>query len=195
MKKPLTVSAYFASVPPRQRKTLNALRKTIKNQVPDATEVISYGIPTFKLGRMLVSYAAFANHCSFFPLSAALIDRYKKELVRYETSRGTIRFSIDHPLPSSLVRKFVKARLAQNRMRDSLKGESRSARSDSLPDGLPKPAVRALARAGITNLRRLSRWSERDIRGLHGIGPNAVRVLKRALRLRGLTFSSRRTSV
>ncbi|HEV7745359.1 MAG TPA: DUF1801 domain-containing protein [Pyrinomonadaceae bacterium] len=111
------VEKYLAKVPSEHRATLEKLRKTIKTAAPKAVEVISYGIPTFKLdGRMLVSYAAFKEHCSFFP-GAAPIKAHESELKSYETSKGTIRFPTSKPLPAALVRKLVKTRIDENQAR------------------------------------------------------------------------------
>lgn len=113
------VEAYLNSVSPKARATLEKLRKTIKTMVPGALEVISYDIPTFKLdGRMLVSYAAFKNHCSFFP-GAAPIKAHEEDLKSYVTSKGTIRFPTDKPLPATLVKKLVKTRIKENEARVS----------------------------------------------------------------------------
>ena len=112
-----TVDDYLAEVPTEARATLEKLRKTIKAAVPKAVEVISYQIPTFKLdGRMLVSYAAFKDHCSFFP-GAAPIKAHEDELKSYQTSKGTIRFHTSKPLPATLVRKLVKTRIKENEAR------------------------------------------------------------------------------
>jgi len=112
-----TVDDYLAEVSPEARATLEKLRQTIKAVVPGAVEVISYQIPTFKLdGRMLVSYAAFKNHCSFFP-GAAPIKAHEDELKSYQTSKGTIRFATGKPLPAALVRKLVKTRIKANEAR------------------------------------------------------------------------------
>ena len=81
---------------------------------PEATEAISYSMPAFRYKGALVCYAAFSDHCSFFPMSAALIATFEKDLERYSTSKGTIRFPLDKPLPAALVKKLVKARIAQN---------------------------------------------------------------------------------
>lgn len=113
-----TVKEYFASISPESRRTLRELRRTIKALVPEATEVISYQLPTFRDGRMIVSYGAFSDHCSFFPLSSAVTKRFAKDLARYDTTPGTIRFPIDKALPASLVKKIVKARIEQNKLRD-----------------------------------------------------------------------------
>ena len=113
MKKFASVAAYLRAVPPAPRAALQKLRKTIKAAAPEATEVISYGIPMFKHHGMLVGYAAFQEHCSLF-MSTALAKAFKKALAPYQTSKGTIRFTVDKPLPKALVRKLVKARIAQN---------------------------------------------------------------------------------
>jgi uncharacterized protein YdhG (YjbR/CyaY superfamily) len=109
------VDDYLAKLPEEARAALEKLRKTIRAAAPKATEGFSYGIPAFKLhGRPLVSYAALKNHCSFFPMSPAVIEAHRKELEPYGTSKGTIRFSVDKPLPAALVRKLVKARIAES---------------------------------------------------------------------------------
>jgi uncharacterized protein YdhG (YjbR/CyaY superfamily) len=113
-----TVEEYLAGVPEPARSTLEKVRAAIRSAAPaGATEVISYGIPTFKAGRALVAFAAFKNHCSFFPMSKAVIASLANELEGYFTSKGTIRFARDKPLPATLIRRMVKARLAENRRR------------------------------------------------------------------------------
>jgi uncharacterized protein YdhG (YjbR/CyaY superfamily) len=115
MKKAATVTEYLRAVPAKPRAALQNLRKTIKAAAPSAVEGISYGMPTFKYGgRMLVSYAAFTNHCSFFPASYAVMAAHKNDLKGYEVSKGTIRFAADKPLPASLVKKMVKARIREH---------------------------------------------------------------------------------
>ena len=108
------VKEYLSQVPQPQRAALEKLRSTIKLIVPDATEVISYDIPTFKLqGRMLVSYAAFKHHCSFFP-GAGPIEKHANDLKSFQTSKGTIQFTPEHPLSAALVKKLVKTRIRLN---------------------------------------------------------------------------------
>jgi uncharacterized protein YdhG (YjbR/CyaY superfamily) len=122
---PKDIDEYLAQVPRDARTVLEKLRQTIRTAAPKAVEVISYQIPTFKLdGRLLVCFAAFKNHCSFFP-GAAVTKDYQKELKNYHTSKGTIRFSPDQPLPAAFVKKLVKARVAEHQaraiQRDSLR--------------------------------------------------------------------------
>jgi uncharacterized protein YdhG (YjbR/CyaY superfamily) len=109
-----SVEEYFAGVAPPARSALIAMRAAIRSVMPpNATETISYKIPAFKLDRVLVWYAAFSTHCSLFP-TAAVIHEFRNELKRYSTSKGTVHFSTDKPLPIPLIKKMVKARVEQN---------------------------------------------------------------------------------
>ena len=96
---------------------LKSLRKTIRSAAPQAEEVISYQIPTYKYHGPLVHFAAFRNHCSFFGVSKPVIDRFSSELKPWDTSGTTIHFSAKNPLPASLVKKIVKARIEENEAR------------------------------------------------------------------------------
>jgi uncharacterized protein YdhG (YjbR/CyaY superfamily) len=108
-----TVDEYLAGVPEPARSTLNRIRAVIQSAVPpDATEAISYGIPTFKYKGPLLWFAAFSNHCSLFP-GSSVIKALKNELKDLQISKGTIRFPVDKPLPATLVKKMVKARIAE----------------------------------------------------------------------------------
>jgi uncharacterized protein YdhG (YjbR/CyaY superfamily) len=110
---PKTVDAYLARVPEPARGTLNKIRAAIRSAAPrEATETISYGIPAFKHNGVLVWFAAFSDHCSLFP-TAAVIETFKNELKGFSTSKGTIQFPTDKPLPAALVKKMVKVRVAQ----------------------------------------------------------------------------------
>jgi len=111
------VDAYLAKLAPDSRGALQRLRKVIKSAAPKATEGISWGMPMFKLGRQLVGFAAFKNHCSLFVMSVKVLDAHAKELARWMSGRGTLRFTVENPLPVALVKKLVKARLAENAAR------------------------------------------------------------------------------
>jgi uncharacterized protein YdhG (YjbR/CyaY superfamily) len=111
---PKNIDEYLAGVPEPARSTLSKIRAAIRSAVPpEATETISYRMPAFKYKGMLVWFAAFSDHCSLFPTSS-VINALKEELKGFSTSKGTIRFPTDKPLPTALVKKLVKARVAQN---------------------------------------------------------------------------------
>lgn len=104
---------YLAGIPEPARTTLNRIRAAIRSAAPtEATETISYGIPAIKYNGVLLWFAAFSDHCSLFP-TASVIEKFKSDLKRYSTSKGTIQFPTDKPLPAALIRKMVKARVAQ----------------------------------------------------------------------------------
>jgi uncharacterized protein YdhG (YjbR/CyaY superfamily) len=112
--KPKTVEEYLAGVPEPARSTLQKVRATIRAAVPtEATEAISYGIPTFKYQGSLLAFGAFSKHCSLFPMSMAVIRTFEDELKGLLASKGTIHFPLDTPLRSALLKKIVKARLAE----------------------------------------------------------------------------------
>lgn len=111
---PQNIDEYLAGVPEPARTTLNKMRAAIRSALPpEATETISYRIPAFKCRRVLVWFAAFSDHCSLFP-TASVIEEFKDELKNFSTSKGTIHFPTDKPLPIALIRRLVKARVVQN---------------------------------------------------------------------------------
>jgi uncharacterized protein YdhG (YjbR/CyaY superfamily) len=113
-KKPTTIDEYLDTLSDDQREALEKLRKTIKSAAPKAEECISYGLAAFRLNGMLVGFGATKNHCAFYPMNASTVENFKEELKGYSTSKGTIRFQPDKPLPAALVKKIVKARVAEN---------------------------------------------------------------------------------
>ena len=118
MRRTASLDAYLVSVPADKRAALQKVRKAISAAAPRAEEGFSYGLPAFRLdGRPLVCFAAASNHCSFYPMSPAVIRAYAADLEDYETSKGTIRFQPEKPLPAALVRKLVKARIAELQQR------------------------------------------------------------------------------
>ena len=116
--KPATVDEYLARLSDDQRAALQRLRKQILAVIPTAEECISYQMPAFRYeGKVLVWMGAGARHCAFYP--GGLVDQFEDDLADYETSKGTIRFQPDAPLPATLVRKIVKARIAQNAVKST----------------------------------------------------------------------------
>lgn len=107
-------AAYLAGIGPDQRAALERLRAAILAAAPRAEEGVSYGLPAFRLdGKPLAAFSAAKNHCSFYPMSGALVAQHADALAGFDTSKGTIRFTPEKPLPAALVRKIVKARIAE----------------------------------------------------------------------------------
>jgi uncharacterized protein YdhG (YjbR/CyaY superfamily) len=108
------IDRYLAKVEQPKRKTLEALRTAILEVVPDAEQGISYGMPAFKVGgKAVAGFAAFKNHLSYFPHSSAVLVALGDDLAAYETSKGTLKFAIDKPLPKGLVKKLIRTRMRE----------------------------------------------------------------------------------
>jgi uncharacterized protein YdhG (YjbR/CyaY superfamily) len=117
---PKDIDEYLDGVPEPARSTLQKVRAAIRAAAPkEATEAIGYRIPTFRYKGTLVAFAAFSDHCSFFPMSGSVIEKFKSQLKGFHTSKGTLQFPLDKPLSAALVKKMVKARVAQNEQKES----------------------------------------------------------------------------
>lgn len=122
VKVPVTVDEYLEGiVKDDMRSLLEKVRNTIRSAAPKAEEIISYRMPAYKQDGVLVYFAAFKNHCSLFPASKQVIDEFEEELALFKTSKGTIQFTVDHPLPLGLIKKIVKARVAENKVKTEKK--------------------------------------------------------------------------
>jgi len=146
-----TIDDYIAQFPGDIREKLQKLRQTIRESAPQAREAISYRIPTFKLKGNLVHFAAFRDHISFFPTSSG-VDAFKEELSGYRTSKGTIQFPLDEPIPFDLVGKIVKFRVRENqgKTRPSPRGKEGPTPSS----GAGTPDVQGERRSGRPRARR-----------------------------------------
>ena len=121
-----TVNEYLAQVPEPARSTLQKVRQSIRKAAPaGVTEKLSYGMPAFYHNGPIVAYAAFTDHCSFFPMSGSVVEELQKELSGYKTAKGTIQFAVDKPLPASLVKKLVKTRLEQKAAKEKKKAKAK----------------------------------------------------------------------
>lgn len=119
---PRTVDEYLERVPEPGRATLEKVRAVIRAAAPkDTAEGISYQVPAYKYKGMLIGFAAFRDHCSLLVMNPSVMDQFTAELKKYTTSKGTIQFPLDKPLPSTLLKKIVKARVAQNDARKPAK--------------------------------------------------------------------------
>ena len=116
--RPKTIDEYLAALSPDQRAALQRVRKAIHVAAPDVEECISYSLPAFRLnGKLVAGFGATASHCAYYPMSGSIVSEYEDELTKYDTSKGAIRFQPDTPLPLALIKKLVRARIAENERR------------------------------------------------------------------------------
>jgi uncharacterized protein YdhG (YjbR/CyaY superfamily) len=108
-----TINEYISTFPKDIQKILEQVREIIKISAPDAEETINYQIPTYKLNGNLVHFAAFKNHIGFYPTPTG-IEKFKTELSKYESAKGSVQFPLDKPMPLSLIKKIVKYRVKEN---------------------------------------------------------------------------------
>lgn len=120
---PADIDAYIATFPEATQAILQQMRETIQKAAPDATEAISYAMPTFKLNGNLVHFAAYANHIGFYATPTGN-EQFTEELSKYKTGKGSIQFPINEPMPLDLITRIVKFRVEQN----VLKGKGRKAK-------------------------------------------------------------------
>jgi uncharacterized protein YdhG (YjbR/CyaY superfamily) len=184
--KATTVEEYLSRQPKEVRAAFERIRRTVKKVAPDATERISYGMPTFFVEKALLGYASQAAHCSIFPWSGLTLKGFRDELKDFSTSAGTVRFTPDHPIPVKLLERIIAARLAEIRTGMTRDDVKRSAYA--LPKGLSAPAERALSGARILTLKDLKKWREAEVAALHGLGPKTLKALSAALKSAGMSY-------
>lgn len=206
---PDNIDDYIAGFPKETQKLLQQIRQIIHKAAPNAEETINYAMPTFKLHGNLVHFAGYNHHIGFYPAPSGIIN-FKKELAAYASSKGAVQFPLDRPLPATLISQIVKFRVQENiekekkkSQRTCPKGHTYYKSSDcptcpvceaakkpqtGLLSILSAPARRALENKGIKTATQLSKYSEADILGLHGMGPSSIPKLKQALKDEGLSF-------
>lgn len=184
MKDYKTIDQYIKSFPKDVQITLQSIRVTINKAIPGAEEAIRYGMPTFRLNdENLVHFAGYKTHIGFYPAPSAII-KFEKELSGYSTSKGCVRFPIKKQPSLVLIGKIAKFRVSENL------GKAKVApgkKDGSLPH-ISAPAMRAFANAKIKNLKDLSKWTEKDLLTLHGVGPSVIPVLRQVLKNNKLSF-------
>ena len=151
------------------------MRRRILRIVPHAREVVSYGMPAFEIdGEIVAGVLAAKKHVGYYPFSGSTLGGLPRELAGYSTTKSAVHVPIDAPLPAKLLRALIAQRRSEINPWDAL--------------GLAAPARRALTAAGIRRVSDLAKWHERDIAALHGMGPNALKALRRALAKHGFEF-------
>ncbi|MGA1149135.1 MAG: iron chaperone [Ilumatobacteraceae bacterium] len=201
-KPPRAVAGVYRAAPEPHRSTMLEMRRRILRIVPNAQEVVSYGIAAFKVNDTIVcGLLAAKHHVGYYPFSGDVLKRFPHELRTYSSTKSAVHVPVDNPLPSTLLRKLIAARAPQGRatarVASSAKARAVNAAKSQHLDaewraiGLAAPARRALANAKIHRVRDLRTWREADVRALHGIGNNAMVALRREMRRAGITFRAR----
>ena len=108
------IDEYLADIDEPQKSTLTSLRRIILEIIPNAEECITYRVPTFKIdGKGIAGFAAYRNHCTYFPMSGSVLGQIGEEVAKYKASRGALQFAVDKPLPKALVKKLIRVRLGE----------------------------------------------------------------------------------
>lgn len=168
------------------------MRKRILQIIPKAEEVVSYGMPAFKVdGNIVAGLLANKNHVGYYPFSGSVLHLFKKELANFKQTKSAIHVPIDKPLSKSLLSKLIKARISQCPVKQ---GKVNLAKYEKLESywkaiGIAAPARRALVDAKLLTITDLKKTTEKKLKGLHGMGPNALKILKAEMKRRKISFA------
>ena len=185
------VKALYQVAPSPQRETMLEMRKRILAIIPNAEEVVSYGMPAFKVnGTVIAGLLAHKNHVGFYPFSGSVLGNFKSDLRNFKYTKSALHIPIDKPLPKSLLKKLLNARISQCPVQ---RGEVDLKKYEKLDGiwrdlGLAAPARRALVNAKLLKLKDLKKITESDLKKLHGMGPTAIKILKSAMKKSKISF-------
>ena len=185
------VDRLYKNSPSPQRETMLAMRKSILAIIPQAEEVISYGMPAFKVnGTVVAGLLSHKSHVGFYPFSGSVLGNFKSELKNYKQTKSALHVPIDKPLPKSLLKKLLNARISQCPVQ---RGEVDLKKYEKLDGiwrdlGLAAPARRALVNAKLLKLNDLKKISESELKKLHGMGPTAIKILKSTMKKSKISF-------
>ena len=169
------------------------MRNRILKVIPDAEEVISYGMPAFKVnGSIVAGLLANKNHVGYYPFSGNVLSNFSKEIEKYSHTKSALHVPLDKPLPQTLITKLVKARISQCPVRQGKVDLGSYAKQDMVwrELGLAAPARRALINAKLIKLNDLKKITRSELLKLHGMGPNALAVISKAMRAKKISFAS-----
>ena len=168
------------------------MRKRILQIVPKAEEVVSYGMPAFKVdGNIVAGLLANKNHVGYYPFSGSVLHLFKKELANFKQTKSAIHVPIDKPLSKTLLTKLIKVRISQCPVKQGKVDLTRYENLDGYwkAIGIAAPARRALVDAKLLTITDLKKISETKLIGLHGMGPNALKILKTEMKRRKIAFA------
>ena len=196
MPQPRAVKAIYDAAPVKHRQTMLILRKRILEVVPNAEEVISYGMPAFKVNENIVAgIMAAKNHVGYYPFSGSVLHLFPKELAKYRTTKSALHVPIGEALPKVLISKLIKARISQCPVKQGRVDLSKYAKLDShwRELGIAAPARRGLVDKKLLKIGDLRTLMESEFLEIHGMGPKAAAVIRREMKRRKIIFRPERT--
>ena len=188
----MAVSKYYKTATSPHKETMLEMRKRILQIVPKAEEVVSYGMPAFKVdGNIVAGLLANKNHVGYYPFSGSVLHLFKEELANFKQTKSAIHVPIDKPLSKTLLTKLIKARISQCPVKQGKVDLTRYENLDGYwkAIGIAAPARRALVDAKLMKVTDLKKMSERKLIGLHGMGPSALKILKTEMKRRKISFA------
>ncbi len=185
------IKKIYEKAPEPQRTTMLSMRKIILEIIPNAEEVISYGMPAFKVdGNIVAGIMASKRHVGYYPFSGSVLRHFPKELKKFSTTKSAIHLPIDKPLSKTLVSKLIRARISQCPVKTGRVNLHNYKKLDGYWKslGIAAPARRGLVDNKIFTLNDLRKWREIDFMAIHAIGPSSSGVIKRAMRENKISF-------
>jgi len=190
-KVPAKVANYYSKVPLTHKKVILEMRFRILKIAPNSEEIISYGMPAFKLnGHVIAGLLANKNHIGYYPFSGNVLHLFKKELKDFHKTKSAIHVPLDKPLSSSLLKKLLQARISQCPVkRGEVNLEKYSNKDKAWREiGISAPARRGLIDLGLTSIRDLRRVTESELNDIHGVGPSASKLILKSMKANGIKF-------
>lgn len=189
---PKSVRSHYSKAPLAHQPTMLEMRSRILEIVPDAEEVVSYGMPAFKVqGNIVAGLLANKAYVGYYPFSGSVLPNFKAELSQYVTTKSALHIPLDKPLPKTLLKKLIRARLSECPVKQGKVNLKQYESKDQLwrELKLAAPARRALVDSNIFTLKELTKYSQDELLGMHGIGVNAIATLIKALKKQNLRLA------
>lgn len=185
------VHVIYSKAPLPHRKTMLAMRKTILSIIPEAEEVVSYGMPAFKVnGNVVAGILHAKNHVGYYPFSGSIVKLFSQELKNYSTTKSAIHVPVDKPLSKTLLKKLIRARISQCPIKTGKVDVSKYSKLDQYwkSIGVAAPARRGLVDNKLFTLTDLRKWTRKDFMHIHAMGPKASQLIIKEMRRKKITF-------
>ena len=190
---PEDVRQHYLAAPLPQRETMLEMRKRILQIIPKAEEVVSYGMPAFKVnGNIVAGLMSHQKHVGYYPFSGSMLHLFKDELKSFKKTKSALHVPVNKPLSKSLLTKLIKARISQCQLKQGKVDLSKYEKLDGYwrKLGIAAPARRGLIDNKLIKLTDIRKWSELEFMKIHAMGPNAARIIKREMKKKGIKFKN-----